>query len=94
MIRRVLGGVAVWSLVASCLQAQVSYERLLSAGSEPHNWLTYSGSYQSQRHSALTQVTPRAQIPKPPPNVFVGWLTVIRRGPTFCDLRYLAAISS
>ena len=47
-----------------------------------------------RRFGALTQVTPRVQIPKPPPNVFVGWLTVIRRGPTFCDLRYLAAISS
>jgi hypothetical protein len=47
-----------------------------------------------RRFGALAQVTPRVQIPPPPPNVFVGWLTVNRRGPTFCDLRYLAAISS
>src|SRR5262245_14654603 len=34
--------------------AQITYERLLKAG--PDNWLTYSGSYNSQRHSALKQV--------------------------------------
>src|SRR5215217_1987173 len=37
--------------------AQVSSDRLLNAQKEPQNWLTYSGSYMSQRHSALTQVT-------------------------------------
>src|ERR1044072_2758850 len=36
--------------------AQVSAERLLNAASEPHNWLSYSGSYMSQRHSALKQI--------------------------------------
>ena len=38
--------------------AQVSYDRLLRADREPQNWLTYSGSYMSQRHSPLTQITP------------------------------------
>ena len=38
------------------LPAQVSYERLLQAGREPENWLTYSGSYSSQRYSELTSI--------------------------------------
>ena len=38
--------------------AQVPYERLVRAESEPGNWLTYSGSYRSQRFSALKQITP------------------------------------
>jgi alcohol dehydrogenase (cytochrome c) len=37
---------------------QVSYERLLRAADEPQNWLTYSGSYASQRYSQLRQITP------------------------------------
>ena len=32
-------------------------DRLLNAQKEPHNWLTYSGSYMSQRYSPLTQIT-------------------------------------
>ncbi|PYU22210.1 MAG: hypothetical protein DMG30_15370 [Acidobacteria bacterium] len=31
-------------------------ERLLRAREEPQNWLTYSGSYMSQRYSALQQI--------------------------------------
>jgi alcohol dehydrogenase (cytochrome c) len=37
--------------------AQVTADRLTKAAGEPQNWLTYSGSYMSQRHSALTQIT-------------------------------------
>ena len=40
----------------SSLAAQVSYQRLLKAESEPQNWLTYAGSYRSHRYSALTQI--------------------------------------
>ncbi len=40
------------------LRAQVTNERLLHANDEPQNWLTYSGSYVSQRHSLLKQVDP------------------------------------
>jgi alcohol dehydrogenase (cytochrome c) len=36
--------------------AQVTFERLLAAAQEPHNWLTYSGSYSSQRHTTLEQI--------------------------------------
>jgi alcohol dehydrogenase (cytochrome c) len=37
---------------------QVSFDRILQAAAEPQNWLTYSGGYFSQRHSALRQITP------------------------------------
>src|SRR5947207_2346592 len=40
------------------VSAQVSNERLLRAADEPQNWMTYSGSYFSQRYSTLRQVTP------------------------------------
>src|ERR1700726_2939003 len=45
-------------LVPFGLRAQVTPERLLHANDEPQNWLTYSGSYASQRHSLLKQVDP------------------------------------
>ena len=35
------------------LAAQVTADRLLNAGREPQNWLTYSGGYSSQRYSLL-----------------------------------------
>jgi len=38
--------------------AQVSAQRILNATAEPQNWLTFGGSYQSQRFSALNQITP------------------------------------
>src|ERR1700720_172468 len=41
---------------AGPLSAQVTYDRLLKAESEPQNWLTYSGSYKSWRYSALDQI--------------------------------------
>ena len=45
-------------LAAAAPQAQVSFDRLLRAEKEPQNWLTYSGTMQSQRFSQLTQITP------------------------------------
>ncbi len=59
MLTRVLS----FTLLAGALNAQVSntgvtFDRLLHADREPQNWLTYSGSYQSQRYSALTQLNP------------------------------------
>ena len=44
--------------LAGSLFAQVSFDRIVRADKEPHNWLTYSGGFQSQRYSALTQITP------------------------------------
>jgi alcohol dehydrogenase (cytochrome c) len=39
--------------------AQVTSARLARASEEPQNWLTYSGTYASQRHSLLRQIDPR-----------------------------------
>jgi alcohol dehydrogenase (cytochrome c) len=39
------------------VDAQVTYERLLKAAQEPQNWLTYNGSYMSNRYSTLDQIT-------------------------------------
>jgi alcohol dehydrogenase (cytochrome c) len=44
-------------LVALPAPAQVTFERLKKATSEPHNWLTYSGDYTGQRYSHLNQIT-------------------------------------
>ena len=46
-------------LAAMALPAQVSNDRLLHPDREPQNWLTYSGSYSSQRYSLLDQITPQ-----------------------------------
>ena len=50
--------VVIFLLVAGAsLGAQVSFDRILRAQSEPQNWLTYSGNLQGHRYSPLTQVT-------------------------------------
>ena len=38
--------------------SDVPFDRILHAAQEPQDWLTYSGSLMSQRHSGLTQITP------------------------------------
>ncbi|HKT79485.1 MAG TPA: PQQ-dependent dehydrogenase, methanol/ethanol family [Vicinamibacterales bacterium] len=49
----------VLALVATYhLHAQVSSDRIRRAASEPYNWLTYAGTYDSQRYSRLDQVSP------------------------------------
>src|SRR3984957_5421410 len=51
----------MWVLLmaaAASLPAQVTSYRMLNAAKEPQNWLTYSGTYMSQRHSPLVQITP------------------------------------
>ncbi len=50
---------ALIALAAGMLTAQVSSDRLLHPDREPQNWLTYSGSYSSQRYSLLDQITPQ-----------------------------------
>jgi len=42
----------------SRLAIQVSSERLQAAGTNPDEWLTYSGSYNGWRHTSLAEVTP------------------------------------
>ncbi|MGD0435625.1 MAG: PQQ-dependent dehydrogenase, methanol/ethanol family [Bryobacteraceae bacterium] len=44
--------------IAAALPAQVSFDRLLHPEKEPQNWLSYSGGFQSQRHTALKEITP------------------------------------
>jgi alcohol dehydrogenase (cytochrome c) len=58
MSQRRIAAVSVTLLmVLVCsLNAQVTYDRLLKAASEPQNWLTYSGTYFSQRYSQLRQI--------------------------------------
>ena len=36
--------------------AGVTFDRILNADNEPHNWLTYSGGYDSQRHTTLDKI--------------------------------------
>jgi alcohol dehydrogenase (cytochrome c) len=59
-LRRPLAAVACVALVAggAVHAQQVSFERILHAGQEPQNWLTYSGSLFGQRYSPLAQITP------------------------------------
>ncbi|MDH4110541.1 MAG: PQQ-binding-like beta-propeller repeat protein, partial [Gammaproteobacteria bacterium] len=45
--------------VAAGAEADVSFQRLVNAASEPHNWLTYSGTYRSERYSPLDEVDTR-----------------------------------
>ena len=40
-------------VLPASLDAQVTAERITRAADEPHNWLTYSGGYASQRYSTL-----------------------------------------
>ena len=46
------------SAVTATAQQPVTSDRILNAVKEPHNWLTYSGSYKSERYSTLDQITP------------------------------------
>ena len=42
--------------IAPPVAADVTYERILDARSEPENWLTYYGAYNGQRYSPLDQI--------------------------------------
>ena len=42
--------------IAPPVTADVTYERILDARSEPENWLTYYGAYNGQRFSPLDQI--------------------------------------
>jgi len=55
-----LPAVAVGAWLAGPADAQhVTPERIVRAARESQNWLTYSGTYASQRYSALRQITPQ-----------------------------------
>ena len=57
-VRWLAAAAAVFLAAGDQLPAQVTSERIQQAAQEPHNWLTYSGTYSSQRYSLLQQVTP------------------------------------
>jgi alcohol dehydrogenase (cytochrome c) len=57
-LRTILAALPLCLAARLVLHGAVSYERLLGAASEPQNWLTYSGTYSSQRYSTLRQITP------------------------------------
>ncbi|MYI74331.1 MAG: PQQ-dependent dehydrogenase, methanol/ethanol family [Acidobacteria bacterium] len=58
MTRRTVLAAILCGLMFEGVHGQVSFERLREAAAEPHNWLTYSGGYFSQRYSELDQITP------------------------------------
>src|SRR5687767_15144863 len=43
-------------LLLAASSADVTYDRLLRADREPHNWLLYSGNYSGHRYSQLSQI--------------------------------------
>jgi alcohol dehydrogenase (cytochrome c) len=47
------------SFVASLACGQVTFERLENSGSEPQNWMTFSGDYAGRRFTALDQINAR-----------------------------------
>jgi alcohol dehydrogenase (cytochrome c) len=51
---------AVFALVTASLQAQVTFNRLLHANEEPQNWLTYGGTYASDRYSLLREINQKS----------------------------------
>ena len=56
--RLIVAALAAGGLLAAGLAAQAPFDRQRDAAAEPRNWLTYSGSYFSQRYSALDQIAP------------------------------------
>jgi alcohol dehydrogenase (cytochrome c) len=58
MTRRALWILCLAASVTGGLWGQVSFDRILAAGNEPQNWLTYSGTTMSQRYTTLNQITP------------------------------------
>ena len=54
-LRRLALGVAVFAS-APALAAEVTFERLVNADKEPHNWLMNHRTYDGQRFSPLTQI--------------------------------------
>jgi alcohol dehydrogenase (cytochrome c) len=46
----------IWAALCSCLKAQVPFDRILHADSEPGNWLTYSRDLAGKRYSPLSEI--------------------------------------
>ena len=52
------GFLVLVGLLSVRVHGQVTVQRLINAATESQSWLTYSGSYWSQRYSLLDQITP------------------------------------
>ena len=55
-MKHFLAIVTICGLFCASAPAQVSFDRLVRAKSEPQNWLTYNGNLGSTHHSALDQI--------------------------------------
>ena len=55
-IAAALAGTALATLATPAAAQGVSYQRLLNADAEPHNWLMVDGNYSQHRNSGLTQI--------------------------------------
>src|SRR6476661_5803959 len=51
-----LSGKTAGGEIAPPVVENLTYERILDARSEPHNWMTYYGAYDGQRFSPLDQI--------------------------------------
>jgi alcohol dehydrogenase (cytochrome c) len=58
MTLRAILALCLFGCTIGIVSGQVSFDRILAAGNEPQNWLTYSGSTMSQRYSTLAQIAP------------------------------------
>jgi glucose dehydrogenase len=58
MTLRALLVFCLFGCMTGVVWGQVSFDRILAAGKEPQNWLTYSGSTMSQRYTTLSDITP------------------------------------
>ena len=56
MTRQTLIALLLVAVLPTAAAGQVTFERLLNADDEPENWLTYSGSYSSNRYTKLDQI--------------------------------------
>ena len=55
-MKRAVVGVAVMLVFGALVRAQVTSDQVVRAAETPQNWLTYSGAYNGQRYSPLTQI--------------------------------------
>ena len=60
---KILSIISLAMLTGITLVAQVPYRRIAAADTDPSSWLTYSGNYQAQRYSGLTQIN-RQNVPQ------------------------------
>jgi alcohol dehydrogenase (cytochrome c) len=56
LVMAVVGISMLLGHTGGALSQEVTYERLLHAQNEPHNWLMYYGNYQGWRYSPLPQI--------------------------------------